>query len=201
LKEKEMPGVELTVTTTASKAAVWNFVEDMDNWAPFLTGYQRHEKVDATESLWILKGELGGLTRVAELKVLITEWNGRDIVRFKLEGLDEPLNGTGSFLIFGADAVDSATTAAPIGLIARLRDWFARHLIVRLFGDNTPAGRAAFDHPATALTFSLDLHAGGGMGAIMNLLIAPLLKPVAEDLATKIVARVEENASKDYPLS
>jgi hypothetical protein len=35
----------------------------------------------------------------------------------------------------------------------------------------------------------------------MNLLIAPLLKPVAEDLATKIVARVEENASKDYPLS
>ena len=41
------------------REAVWEFVKDMNNWAPFLTGYQKHEILDETDSIWTLKGDVG----------------------------------------------------------------------------------------------------------------------------------------------
>ena len=39
----------------------------MDHWAPFLTGYQKHEKQSETESVWTLKGDVGVLARTLAL--------------------------------------------------------------------------------------------------------------------------------------
>ena len=45
----------------AARAPSGTFVSDMNNWAPFLTGYQKHEIIDDTDSIWTLKGEVGML--------------------------------------------------------------------------------------------------------------------------------------------
>ena len=46
-----MPEVEYTTTLSLSREAVWTFVKDMNNWAPFLTGYQSHQIIDETDSI------------------------------------------------------------------------------------------------------------------------------------------------------
>ena len=38
-----MPEVEYTTTVNLPPSEIWEFVKDMNNWAPFLTGYQQHE--------------------------------------------------------------------------------------------------------------------------------------------------------------
>jgi carbon monoxide dehydrogenase subunit G len=37
-----MPEVEYTTVVNLPPETVWDFVKDMNNWAPFLTGYQKH---------------------------------------------------------------------------------------------------------------------------------------------------------------
>ena len=50
---------------------------------------------------------------------------------------------------------------------------------------------------ATRLTFNLEIKAGGLIGPMVNAVLGPVLKPIAEDFADKLVARIEEiQASK-----
>jgi carbon monoxide dehydrogenase subunit G len=53
-----MPEVAYTTTMSLPVETVWDFVKDMNNWAPFLTGYQRHEMLNETDSVWTLKGDV-----------------------------------------------------------------------------------------------------------------------------------------------
>jgi carbon monoxide dehydrogenase subunit G len=75
----------------------WSFICDMNNWAPMLTGYQRHEIEDERRSIWTLKGDVGILSRTVRLGVTITEWNGPSRVSFTLKGLNEMVEGDGTF--------------------------------------------------------------------------------------------------------
>ena len=81
-----MPEVAYTTAMQLPMATVWAFVSDMNNWAPFLTGYQKHEVLDATDSLWTLKGEVGILSRRVELRAHVTEWVEPEKVSFTLTG-------------------------------------------------------------------------------------------------------------------
>jgi hypothetical protein len=102
------------VTTTRLPVDVlWAFVQDMDHWARFVTGYQSHEKKSDTESVWTLKGDLGVLSRTLTFRVLITEWNGPSRVRFALEGQNEPMRGEGAFTIEALAADGSEPAPAP----------------------------------------------------------------------------------------
>ena len=83
-----MAEARYTTTTRVPPDRVWDFVEDMDRWAPFVMGYQRHEKHSELESTWTLKGELGVMSRTITFQVLVTEWNGPSRVRFTLRGLN-----------------------------------------------------------------------------------------------------------------
>ena len=82
-----MPEVEHTALVAAPVAAVWDFCQDMANWAPLLTGYQAHEVVSDRESLWTLKGEVGGLTRSVQFRVEITDVSTSTARDFSLDGL------------------------------------------------------------------------------------------------------------------
>lgn len=198
-----MPDVTITVDTAATAGQAWAFVEEMDNWAPFLTGYQSHTKLDDRESLWVVRGELGGLSRIAEFRVMITEWIAPQRVTFTLEGIDEPFMGTGSFVIQPGEgavstAVDRGEPCPQPTVWRRLVDWVARRLVARIFGGGvarTPepvrAAAPSAGAAVTSMTFHLNVNAGGGSGPILNLLLAPMLKPVAEDMAGKIVAALE----------
>ncbi len=40
---------EYSTTARLPLETIWDFVKEMDNWAPFLTGYQAHEKQSETD--------------------------------------------------------------------------------------------------------------------------------------------------------
>jgi carbon monoxide dehydrogenase subunit G len=97
---------EYTTTTRIPIAAVWDFVQEMDNWGRFVTGYQKHEKQSDVDSTWTLKGDVGVLSRTLTFQVKILEWNGPSRVSFTLDGVNEPMHGEGTFTletVAGAD--------------------------------------------------------------------------------------------------
>src|SRR4051812_32819245 len=108
-----MPEVAYTTEMRMPLDAVWAFVSDMNNWAPFLTGYQKHEIIDASDSLWTLKGEVGILSRIVELRAHVTEWVEPRKVSFTLTGVNEVVEGGGTLVLrrttAGLDATRSTT--------------------------------------------------------------------------------------------
>jgi carbon monoxide dehydrogenase subunit G len=185
-----MPEVEYSTTMRLPTEPVWAFVRDMNNWAPFLTGYQRHEIVDETDSIWTLKGDVGILSRVVELRAHITEWIEPSRVSFTLTGLNEQVEGGGTLQIARCEAGAAKAEERKEGLIARLFRFF-----FRLFRGRGPE-RAALPGGATAegstLTFTLRMDAGGPTGPLVNAMLAPALQPAVEDLANKIAAHLEK---------
>lgn len=97
-----MPEISYTTTMGAPRTRVWEFVRDMNNWAPFTRGYQSHEIISDAESLWTVRGDLGPISRVTKVQVLITEWIEGERVAFTVKGINEPLTGGGAIML--ADA-------------------------------------------------------------------------------------------------
>lgn len=206
-----MPEVSINASTGASPQQAWAFIEDMDNWAPFLTGYQSHRKLDDRRSLWSVKGELGGLTRVAEFEVTITEWTEPRCVAFELQGLDEPFKGGGTFRIApltdfvpqqGEPAARPPARLPAHRWIARLRDWAARRILSLVFTTrpaSVPGHEIQRDAGAaaarTALDCTLALNAGGGSGPIMNMLLAPMLPAIGQAMSARLVAALDAIAA------
>jgi carbon monoxide dehydrogenase subunit G len=76
---------------------VWDFVKDMDNWAPLLPGYISHEKLNEKQSNWTFKETVGVLKKKISLQVSIKEWIEPTRVTFDLKGINENLTGNGYF--------------------------------------------------------------------------------------------------------
>lgn len=104
-----MPTVTYTTTIDVPRADVWEFVRDMNNWAPFAKGYQSHEIINEQESIWTIKGELGPISRTTKFHIVITEWVEGERVGFTFEGLNEPISGAGAIQL--KETTDSAGTA------------------------------------------------------------------------------------------
>jgi carbon monoxide dehydrogenase subunit G len=196
-----VPEVEYTTTLNLPRETVWDFVKDMNNWAPFLTGYQRHEILSETDSIWTLKGDVGVLARVVKLKAHVTDWSGPDRVAFTLTGLNEPVEGGGELVMReGAVAPAGTSTAVvKVSFVRRMLDAFARFLFKlvngRSSGRTAPAptaGRPARAGEGSRLTFTLRMEAGGPTGPLVNAMLAPALGPAAEDLANRIAEHLEK---------
>jgi carbon monoxide dehydrogenase subunit G len=184
-----MPEVEYTTTMALARDQVWAFVKDMNNWAPFLTGYQKHEILDETDSVWTLKGDVGILSRMVRLQAHITEWVDREKVTFTLTGLNEKVEG-GGVLVMEDVVADAPAPVAPkrrwFG--RRFLDWFFRRMFRKKFG---VVKRLEGGEQRARLTFTLRMDAGGPTGPLVNAMLAPALLPAAEDLANKIAAHLE----------
>jgi carbon monoxide dehydrogenase subunit G len=74
---------------------IWNFVKDMDNWAPLVPGYVYHEKLNNRQSTWEFKGDVGILKKKVSLLIDIKEWIEPNKVSFDLQG--EKYAGEGYF--------------------------------------------------------------------------------------------------------
>lgn len=197
-----MAEVQHTATSTRPIESIWEFVKEIDNWAPMVTGYQEHEKENENDSTWVLKGDLGSVTRVLKFKVHVTEWAGPERVTFELEGINEMMTGQGVFQMSGTgdgDGGGAANAAPPAkpGFFARLRDAIVRFFVYKVMGRNE-SRPAAETKPAaepgavvSELRFSLEITPGGPMGPMINAMVKPALVVAAEDLARDIVARVE----------
>jgi len=192
-----VPEAEYATTSRLPVETIWAFVEDMDRWAPLVTGYQSHRKEGPRDSLWVLRGDVGVLSRAVTFRVRVTEWAGPERVAFALEGVNEPLSGEGAFRLERAGAAQApppAVAAPPRGLLARwlepLVRWWLRAF--RRRSRRGPDGEAgAGGAGATRLSFRLRIEPGGPMAPMLSALIAPALRPAAEDLAEKILAHLE----------
>ena len=204
-----MPEVTYETVMRLPVPTVWSFVEDMNNWAPLLTGYQGHVIKSETHSVWTLKGDVGILSRTVELDVNITEWVDQQRVEFTLVGLNEMVEGGGLFLIGPLDAVGAETDDAPApgapaapktGLWGRFIAWLFRAMFRRKFGTverkDAPAleDLEAAGTVASKLSFTLRMDAGGPTAPLVNAMLEPALRPAAEDLANKIAAHLEAAA-------
>ena len=194
-----MADASYTTTTRLPVETIWAFVQDMDNWAHFVMGYQSHEKRSDTESRWTLKGDLGVLSRSLTFEVLITEWRAPSQVRFTLRGVNEPMSGEGAFTIEAPASGPAAGVSTPVPAKPSGTNVFARALeaLARWFL-GLVGGRAGRDAPTAAageslatMRFQLRLDPGGPMAPMVNAMITPLLLPAAEQLADKILAHLE----------
>ena len=109
-----MPKVSYTAEMEIQREAVWAFVRDMNNWAPFARGYQGHEVVNDEESVWTVKGEIGPISRVTKFHINITRWVEGETVGFTVKGLNEPVTGEGAIRLSdgsggGTDILGEAT--------------------------------------------------------------------------------------------
>jgi carbon monoxide dehydrogenase subunit G len=193
---------EATYTTTARipREAIWDFVKDLDNFAPFFMGYQEHRQENDEQSVWVLKGDLGAMTRMLKFRVTITEWNGPDVVRFTIQGLNESMTGEGSFAMQPwEDAADVAAAEASGGAtpkrnpIARFFDAIFRFFF-QLFRGKPERAETADAGPAagtTRIEFRLRVDPGGPMAPMINAMIQPLMPSFAEDFAGKLVGHLE----------
>jgi carbon monoxide dehydrogenase subunit G len=66
-----LPEVEYATTAKLPVEVIWDFVQEMDNWATFVAGYQSHEKQSEKDSTWVLKGDVGMLARTVKFAVHI----------------------------------------------------------------------------------------------------------------------------------
>jgi carbon monoxide dehydrogenase subunit G len=192
-----MASHEHHIDTSLPVGTIWEFVREMDHWAPMLTGYQSHEKQSETESTWTLKGDVGMLARTLRFRVLVTEWAGPERVSFALKGLNEPMTGEGSFRMEAASAATSGASASasappprPRGL-AGLWDRIVRFFFRRVAGPAVVREAPAAGTATTRMTFSLRVDPGGPMAPMIDALMKPAMAAAAEDLAQRIIAHLE----------
>jgi carbon monoxide dehydrogenase subunit G len=98
-----MPEVNYTAVMDITRPIVWDFVRDMNNWAPLAKGYQTHEVLNDRESIWTVKGEVGPISRTTKFHITITEWHEGDRVAFTLKGLNESITGEGAIMLTDRD--------------------------------------------------------------------------------------------------
>lgn len=197
-----MPEVTYATTLNLPVETIWDFIQDMNNWAPMLTGYQEHEIKTDRQSIWTLKGDVGILSRKVRLEVNITEWQGPNRVSFTLTGLNEVVEGDGTFEMRsmapaggGGASVNATTAVVPVRpwLGRRLLNWLFR-VIFRSMHDvvEREAPQVQAGTQASHLSFRLRMDAGGPTGPLVNAMLEPALLPAAEDLGNKIALHLEK---------
>ncbi|MCG8589775.1 MAG: SRPBCC family protein [Proteobacteria bacterium] len=189
-----MASVEYSTTAKLPVEAIWDFVKDMDNWAGFVAGYQEHEVQNQDDSIWVLKGDVGSLTRTLKFAVHVSEWAGPERVTFELKGLNEQMKGSGQFTMERFEDPE-AEAAAPERksfftrwIEALVRFFYRRARGVAARADSADAGPGA---GMARMTFHLTLEPGGPMAPMINAMMKPAMKVAAEDLANRIVGRLE----------
>lgn len=76
---------------------IWEFVSDMNRWAPLVPGYIEHEILSDKQSTWTFKGDIGIMQKTVKLRIDIKEWVEPSLVTFDLTGVTENFSGDGYF--------------------------------------------------------------------------------------------------------
>ncbi|MEH7108353.1 MULTISPECIES: SRPBCC family protein [Bacillaceae] len=92
-----MPSGTHHIELTLPIKVIWEFVKDMDNWAPLVPNYIQHEKVNESQSTWEFKNDLGIIKTKMSLLIDIIEWKEPTRVSFTLKSKSERFTGSGFF--------------------------------------------------------------------------------------------------------
>ncbi|GGH80646.1 carbon monoxide dehydrogenase subunit G [Pullulanibacillus pueri] len=77
---------------------VWDFVSDINKWAPLVPGYIEHQMLNDKQSTWTFKGNVKGIEKTMSVRIDIIEWQQPNKITFNLIGLNEKIDGNGYFL-------------------------------------------------------------------------------------------------------
>lgn len=94
-----MPNSTKEIKVAATPQQVWSFLIHVDQWAPLIPGYIEHEKSNDQQFKWKFRADLGVIQKNIVMQVDITEQAEHSKVAFTLEGLNENLEGNGSFQV------------------------------------------------------------------------------------------------------
>ncbi|MDY0408975.1 SRPBCC family protein [Virgibacillus soli] len=86
---------------------IWDFVSDMDKWAPLVPGYIEHEIINDKRSTWKFKGDIGIMQKTVHLQIDIKDWIEPTTVTFDLKGISDNFAGDG---YFEAEAISDTQT-------------------------------------------------------------------------------------------
>lgn len=103
-----MPNGTHKVEIPVSIENIWDFVSDMNKWAPLVPGYIEHEILSDKQSTWKFKGDLGFMKKTVKLQIDIKEWVEPSKVTFDLKGLSDNFNGGGYFI---AEKITDSSTS------------------------------------------------------------------------------------------
>lgn len=78
-------------------ARIWEFVADIDNWAPLMPGYITHERINERQLTWEFHSDIALVKKKISMLVEIQEWIEPVKVAFTLKGLNEQFTGYGYF--------------------------------------------------------------------------------------------------------
>lgn len=92
-----MPSSKHVIEVDASVGEVWNFVKDLNNWAPLMPGYTSHEVINEDEGTWEFFGDFGIVKKKIKLKVDQIVRVEPNSITFDLKGLNESVEGEGKF--------------------------------------------------------------------------------------------------------
>lgn len=105
-----MPSGKHTVVVTMSIESVWNFVSDINKWAPLVPGYIEHEIINEKELTWKFVSDIGIIKRTLHMKVDIVKWEKPTKVTFHLKGINENFEGNGYFEAISKNADETMIT-------------------------------------------------------------------------------------------
>lgn len=92
-----MPGGSFSKEVELPIETVWDFVSDMNKWAPLVPGYIEHKILNERQSTWKFKGDVGKIQKTVNMRIDITEWKKPTTVKFTLTGISEKISGDGYF--------------------------------------------------------------------------------------------------------
>lgn len=82
---------------------IWDFIQNMNNWAPLIPDYISHEMVSDNEVIWDFKADLGFMKKPVQLKIDIINREEPKKIQFDLVGISDNFKGGGHFIVKSTD--------------------------------------------------------------------------------------------------
>jgi len=77
--------------------SVWDYVQDIRQWALLFPGCRECEVIDDHHSKWVIKVGAGGMVKTVNVLVHVLKWDGPGRVDFNYKLETEPVTGSGSY--------------------------------------------------------------------------------------------------------
>jgi carbon monoxide dehydrogenase subunit G len=86
-----------SILIKAGIGEVWNYVQDMQRWAPLFPGCRECVVRTRDESEWTIKVGAGGLVKTVIVQVQVQRWGEPETVDFSYALKSEPVKGKGRY--------------------------------------------------------------------------------------------------------
>mgnify|MGYP003517351912 FL=1 len=94
-----MPSDAYTKQVVAPIEELWETVSDLNNWATLMPGYVEHEVISESQGKLVFLGDFGIVKKNVTLQIEGIQRDVPETISFKLIGVGEGVNGSGSYTL------------------------------------------------------------------------------------------------------